>query len=73
MDDVANSTQRQPRRIDIEGRIVACKIRILRAARNFAKAMAEFEGDLQFCGEIMNEVVDAADRLMELEAVQDAE
>jgi hypothetical protein len=57
---------------DLDGRIAVCKIRVLRAARNFSKSMAEFDGDLAICGEDMNEVMDAADRLMELEALKDA-
>lgn len=54
-------------RNDIKGRIIASKIGVLRAARNFAKVMAEFDGNLEFCSEHMDEVIDATDRLMELE------
>lgn len=57
---------------DLDSKISTCKIRVLRAARNFAKAMAEFDGNLEVCAEDMNEVLDAADRLMELEGLKDA-
>lgn len=58
-------------RDELVGKIIIVKIRVLRAARNFAKVMAEFDGQIQYCGEAMEEVIDAADRLIELEAVKE--
>lgn len=53
-----------------EGRIAACKIRVLRAARDFAKQFADLNGNLQDCTDDIDELIDAADRLIELEAMR---
>lgn len=58
---------------DLAASISKARSRTLMAAKNFSRLMSEFEGELQYCGEAMTEMMDAADQLMALEAMQDAE
>lgn len=55
---------------DFKGRHVAAEISVVRAARKFTRLMNEFEGELQYCHEAMDEVVDATDRLLALEQAE---
>jgi arylsulfatase A-like enzyme len=40
------------------------------AAKIFSRLMAEFDGNLEYCHEAMEEVLDAADQLATLENLQ---
>jgi hypothetical protein len=50
--------------------IAKSRSRVLMAAKVFSRLMAEFEGEIQYCQEALTEVMDAADQLDALEALQ---
>ena len=50
--------------------IVKARSRTLAAVKSFSRLMAEFEGEIRFCEEAMNELLDAADQLDTLERLQ---
>ena len=50
-----------------DAQLAKSRSRTLMAAKNFARLMAEFEGNPNYCAEAMSELLDAADQLQALE------
>lgn len=60
----------QPTTTDLAAAIAKSRSRTLMAAKNLSRLMAEFDGNLSFCGEALAEALDAADQLATLEAIE---
>lgn len=55
---------------EIDAAVAKARSRTLMAAKNLSRLMGEFDGEHKYCQEALTEVLDAADQLETLEALQ---